>query len=104
VQHRGGKHAREGEIAMRKLLPVVALLAAAGCHKQVVVPTVDELKADPKLLAEWQGKCNAGEYAHLPAMDKANMCFTTQAAGQSLAAAAAAKADSDFFDANTLRK
>lgn len=89
---------------MHKSVLVIALLAVCGCHHKVAVPTSKELVANPKLLAEWQAKCNTGEYSHLPATEKADMCFTTQAAGQSLAAAAASKADADFFDANSKRK
>ena len=89
---------------MRGLILLGVLLAASGCQKKVVVPTSKELIDNPKLLAEWEAKCDKGEYSHLPASQKADMCFPTQAAGQSLAAAKAAKADSDFFETNTLRK
>ena len=89
---------------MHRLLWICVLLAMGGCHQNVAVPTSKELIAHPNLLAEWKAKCDTGEYSHLPASEKADMCFTTQAAGQSLAATAAGKADADFFDANTIRK
>lgn len=89
---------------MRALILLGVLLAAGGCQKKVEVPTSKELMANPKLLAEWEAKCNMGEYSHLPASEKTNMCFTTQAAGQSLAARKSGKADSDFFNAISRRK
>lgn len=89
---------------MHKLLSVCVLLAVCGCDQKVVVPTIKELIDNPQILAEWQAKCDTGEYSHLPAAQKADMCFTTQEAARSVAVAAAGKAEADFFEANTLRK
>ncbi len=70
---------------MRKLIPLCLVLVAGACHSNVVVPTTDELMKSPQLLADWQGKCDTGEYSHLPADQKDNLCFTTQEATRSLA-------------------
>lgn len=91
---------------MKKKLYVLSLtLVACACQQaQVEVPTTKELTADPKLLAEWQQKCDGGEYAHLPADKKQNFCFTTGEARRVIAAKKAAAEEQDFYDANTLRK
>ena len=89
---------------MRKLLPLGVLLAVCGCQKQVAVPTAQQLIANRTLLAEWQGKCDTGEYSQLPAAQKSDRCSTTQEATVSVAQMSAGKKDSDFFRANTLRK
>lgn len=72
---------------MRKLLALFIVLAAAGCQQQpsATVPTTDELIKNPPLLAEWKAKCETGEYSHLPADQKDNLCFTTREAGRSAA-------------------
>lgn len=70
---------------MRKLLALCFALAACGCQQNVAVPTIDELMRNPQLLAEWQGKCDSGEYSHLPADRRDSLCFTTQEATRSLA-------------------
>lgn len=89
---------------MRSRLMLAGVLLLSACHKQVSIPTIAELKANPKLLSEWTAKCATGEYAHLPAADHDNMCFTTREAGRSLAVEKAGKEESDFFKAITLRK
>ena len=89
---------------MRGLFLLSVLLAVGGCQKKVAVSTSKELIANPQLLAEWQAKCDTGEYSHRPATQKADMCFTTRAAGQSVAAQEAGQADLDFYEANTRRK
>lgn len=70
---------------MRKLIFLCIVLAASACHRNVVVPKTDELMTNPQLLAEWQAKCDTGEYSHLPADQKNNFCFTTQEATRSIA-------------------
>lgn len=89
---------------MWKSLPVIGLVILAGCQQQVKVPTAQELIANRALLAEWQAKCNTGEYSHLGAADKANFCSTTNDATISVAEIEAGKRDSAFFEANTKRK
>lgn len=89
---------------MRKLLPLFALLAICGCQQKVAVPTAQQLIANRALLAEWQGKCDSGEYSQLPAARKNDLCSTTQEATISVAQTSAGRKDSDFFKANTLRK
>lgn len=89
---------------MRKLIPLCTLLAVCGCQQNIVVPTTKELIDDRQLLADWQSKCDTGEYSHLPADRKANLCSTTQEATISVAQMASGKKESDFFKANTLRK
>lgn len=89
---------------MRKLLPLIGLLALPACQKPVPVPTAQELVADPKLFAEWQAKCTNGEYAHLGAAEKNDKCATTTQAGWSLAEKKSGKAESDFFEAMSRRK
>lgn len=89
---------------MRKLLALGALLVVTACQQNVIVPTSQELIAKPQLYAEWEAKCNTGEYSHLPAAEKDNMCFTTHEAGRSLAAVKAGKEGDDFYRANTVRK
>lgn len=70
---------------MRKLLFLPLILAASACQQSVVVPTTNELMGNPQLLAQWQARCNIGEYSHLPANQKDNFCFTTQEAARSVA-------------------
>lgn len=89
---------------MRKLLSLCALLAICGCQKQVAVPTAQQLIANRALLAEWQGKCDTGEYSQLSAAQKSDRCSTTQEATVSVTQMSAGKKDSDFFRANILRK
>lgn len=89
---------------MRRSLIVVAVLLAGGCQSNAKVPTTQELIADRRLLAEWQQKCDAGEYSRLGAAEEAEMCTTTQNAAISVAQAQSGKADSDFFEANSKRK
>lgn len=89
---------------MRKLLSFSALLLVCGCHQNVAVPTTKELLANRQLLADWQAKCDTGEYSHLPADQKTNMCFTTQNAVISAAEIQAGKDSQNFYDANTKRK
>lgn len=89
---------------MRKKLCLSALLLVCGCQQNVVVPTTKELLANPQLLAEWQTKCDTGEYSHLPADQKARICFTTQNAVISSAEIQAGKDSQNFYDANTKRK
>ena len=89
---------------MRTRLTLFALVIVAGCQRQVAVPTAQELIGNRQLLAEWQAKCNSGEYSHLTAAEKANLCSTTHDASISVAEIEAGKRNSDFFDANTKRK
>jgi hypothetical protein len=70
---------------MRKLLVLPLIVAASACQQTVVVPTTNELMGNPQLLAQWQAKCDSGEYSHLPADQKNNFCFTTQEAARSVA-------------------
>ncbi len=70
---------------MRKVVVLCALLVVTACQKKVEVPTTDELMKNPQLLAEWQSKCETGEYSHLPADQKDNLCFTTREAARSVA-------------------
>lgn len=71
---------------MRKLIPLCIVLALAGCQKQnLVVPTTDELMNNTQLRSEWKAKCDTGEYSHLPADQKNNVCFTMQEAARSMA-------------------
>jgi hypothetical protein len=89
---------------MRKLLSLFALLVVCGCQQNVVVPTAKELIASPQLLTEWQAKCDAGAYSHLPADQKAKMCATTGDATISVAQTKAGNEEADFFKQNTIRK
>ena len=89
---------------MRKLIPICTLFVVCSCQQNVVVPTAKELIDNRQLLTDWQAKCDTGEYSHLPADRKANLCSTTQEATISVAQIAAGKNESDFFKANTLRK
>ncbi len=89
---------------MRAVLCLCALTLAAGCHRQVAVPTANELIGNRQLLAEWQAKCDTGEYSHLAASEKANLCSTTHDATISVAEIEAGKSGANFFDANTKRK
>lgn len=89
---------------MKTFLPICAFLLLCGCQREVSVPTSQELIANRPLLIQWQAKCDSGEYAHLPAEQKARMCSTTHDASISVTEAAAGKKESDFFEANTIRK
>ena len=89
---------------MRRLLPMGVLVVMCGCQQQVAAPTAQQLIADRALLAEWQGKCDTGEYSRLAPAQKSNLCSTTQEATISVAQMAAGKKESDFFKANTVRK
>ncbi len=89
---------------MRKIIPLYSMLLVCGCQLNVVVPTTKELIASPQLLAQWQAKCDTGEYSHLPADQKAKMCATTGDATISVAQIKAGNEESDFFKQNTIRK
>ncbi len=91
---------------MRNILLLCALLVVCGCQQKqdVVVPTTKELKANPQLLSEWRAKCDTGEYSHLPADQKDNLCFTTREAARSLSVTKATNEEADFFEQNTRRK
>lgn len=89
---------------MHKFLPVFAFFLICGCQREVSVPTAQELIDNRPRLAEWQAKCDSGEYSHLQAEQKAQMCSTTHDASISVTEAAAGKKESDFFKANTIRK
>jgi hypothetical protein len=70
---------------MRRPFILTVALVAFGCHQNVKVPKTDELVSNPQLLAEWQSKCDTGEYRSLPAAQKDNYCFTTREAARSVA-------------------
>ncbi len=89
---------------MRAKLGLSVLFVLAGCQRQVAVPTAQELIGNRQLLAQWRGKCETGEYSHLVAAAKANLCSTTHDATISVAEIEAGKSGSNFFDANTKRK
>ena len=89
---------------MRKLLVPIAFLFVCGCQPAVKVPTAQELVANPSLLAEWQAKCNTGEYSQLSAAEKANLCSTTQDASMTVTQMQAGKKESDFFGNMSKRK
>ena len=89
---------------MRKILSLCSLLVVCGCQQNVVVPTAKDLIASPQLLSQWQAKCDAGEYSHLPADQKAKMCGTTGDATISVAQTKAGNEEADFFKQNTIRK
>lgn len=89
---------------MRKILSLCSLLVVCGCQQNVVVPTAKELIASPQLLSQWQEKCDAGEYSHLPADQKAKMCATTGDATISVAHTKAGNEEADFFKQNMIRK
>lgn len=89
---------------MRKYLPIITLVAVCGCQQNVRVPTVEELKSDHQLLADWKRKCEGGEYSHLPTDQKNNFCFTTQEASRSIAVTKTGDEEAAFFEANTRRK
>ena len=91
-------------MTVRKLFPMCVLLALCGCQPRVVVPTAKDLVADRQLLKVWQGKCDTGEYSHLPADQKATFCSTTADATISVAQEEAGKKEADFFDKSTRRK
>lgn len=89
---------------MRKSLALSTLLIVCACQPAVKVPTAQELVANPQLLAEWQAKCNTGEYSQLAAAEKANMCSTTNDASMTVVQIQASKKDSDFFGNMSKRK
>lgn len=89
---------------MKRFVPVCALFLMSGCQQEVSVPTAKELIDNRPLLAEWQTKCDTGEYSQLPAEQKARVCSTAHDASISVTEAAAGKKESDFFKANTIRK
>ena len=88
---------------MRKALLLLSLFVA-GCHRQIAVPTAQELIGNRPLLAEWQARCDTGEYSHLPAAERADLCSTTHDASISVAAVKAGQRDSDFFGNMSKRK
>lgn len=89
---------------MRAKFALVALVIVAGCQRQVAVPTAQELIQNRQLLAEWQAKCDTGEYSHLGAAEKANLCSTTHDASISVMEIKAGQKDSDFFGNMSKRK
>ena len=89
---------------MRKFLSISALLIVCGCQQNVVVPTTQELVANRRLLTEWETKCNTGEYSHLSADQKTNLCSTTQNAIITVAELKTAENAKSFYDVNTKRK
>ena len=89
---------------MRRAALVTALVLVSGCQSSVKVPTTQELVANKQLLAEWQQKCGTGDYSHLGAAEKAEMCSTTQNAVVIVAQAQSGQADADFFEANSKKK
>ena len=89
---------------MRKLLVPTAFFFVCGCQPAVKVPTSQELIGNPQLLAEWQSKCNTGDYSQLAAAEKANLCSTTQDASMTVAQTQAGKKDADFFGNMSKRK
>lgn len=90
----------------KKFMALSITLAACACQQEapVQVPTTQELMADPNLLTDWEHKCNEGEFAHLPADQKQNFCFTTFEAARVNAAKAAGEASQNFYESNTKRK
>jgi len=89
---------------MRKLLVPTALLVVCGCQPAVKVPTAEALVGNRQLLAEWQTKCNTGEYSQLAAAAKTDLCSTTQDASVTVVQMRAGKNDSDFFGNMSKRK
>lgn len=89
---------------MKKFTSLIVLAALAGCQQQVSVPTAKQLVDNAPLRAEWQAKCNTGEYSHLEAAQRASLCSTTDQATATVAQIKASKADSDFFNAASKRK
>lgn len=81
---------------------VFALLT--GCQEKIAIPTVRELVSNRQLLAEWQSRCETGEYSRLRAQQREDLCSTTGQATISRAQQAASKNDAAFFEANTKRK
>jgi hypothetical protein len=89
---------------MRKTVALVAVTILAACSKPVRVPTEAEFEANPAMLADWMQKCTNGEYSDLSIEESSKMCGSVQSASASLAAKANAKASSELFDANIIRK
>ena len=87
----------------KKLMALSITLAACACQQEapVQVPTTQELMADPNLLTDWEHKCNEGEFAHLPADEKQNFCFTTFEAARVNATKAAGEASVKAFGGST---
>ena len=89
---------------MRPFTALALLLTICGCQQKPVVPTAQQLVANPALLTEWQEKCNSGENSQIAPAQKSNLCSTTQQATISVAQRKAARETDDFYEANTLRK
>jgi hypothetical protein len=89
---------------MRKLLAATMLLLVCGCQPSVKVPTAQELVGNPQLLADWQARCNTGEYSHLAGAEYSKMCSSTQDASMTVTQMQAGKKDSDFFGNMSKRK
>lgn len=89
---------------MRKMFATSVLLATCACQQKVSIPTSQDLIGNLQLLAEWQTKCNTGEYSQLGPTEKTEMCSTTQDATTSVAQIQTGKKESGFFKANALRK
>ncbi len=89
---------------MRNVLGLATLSLLCGCQQQVTVPTAQQLADNPKLLDEWRAKCGTGEYSHLAATEKANLCTSTDQAVATVALRKSSNADADFFDSISKRK
>lgn len=89
---------------MRKAIALFAVTILAACSKPVQVPTEAEFEANPQMLADWMQKCTKGEYSNLGLEEATKMCGSARSASNTLAAKANAKASSDLFDANIIRK
>ena len=89
---------------MRKILSLCSLLVVCGCQQNALVPTAKELIASPQLLTEWQAKCDAGEYSHLPADQKVRMCATIGDATITVAQTKVGNEEADFFNQSAIRK
>lgn len=70
---------------MRASSALILALLVCGCNQDVKVPTTEELLKDRNLLSQWEEKCTKGEYSHLPADKRTNLCSTTMEADQSIA-------------------
>lgn len=89
---------------MRKILAVTMLLLVCGCQSSVKVPTAQELVGNPQLLADWQARCDTGEYSHLAGTEYSKMCSSTQDASMTVTQMQAGRKDSAFFGNMSKRK
>lgn len=89
---------------MRKFPAPTMLLLVCGCQPSVKVPTAQELVGDPQLLADWQARCDTGEYSHLSGTEYSKMCSSTHDASMTVTQMQAGKKDSDFFGNMSKRK